>query len=365
MKQATLRTFWSDILGSELANLMALCGCLKGETPSNPNWDAIVPLANRTLTTPSLANRLLGNDGLSSDLAEFLRVIKVRTLLRNQMMFAQLTEAVDALSNSGIRPMLFKGAAFIALGGKTYDDRVFGDLDLMVADEHAAGTIETLEAIGYRCFGSGSSASRWDDPKLCREIDAGGIDLRFWLKLPRPGYSYADLVPECRELSLGNGTVWLPSPTIQAVSLVMHDQLQEKDYWRGLIDLRHLFDMRSLLDMQGGVEWEKLIGFFPPGHARRALHTQLLTLSVLFDLPVPIGSKRNMTARLQLCRRQVQLRFKWLAPCCTLLALLLDPPLDLNSKALAKSRKETWSMSVWDRLRVLRRMFLAPKPTKV
>ena len=355
--------FWSNFLGSELANLRALCRCLNGEIPHNPNWVAIVSLANRTLTTPSLANRLLGDDRLPADLAKFLQAIKARSLLRNQAMFAQLTEAVDALASRGVKPILVRGASFIALGGKAYDNRVFGDLDLLVPVERADEAFESLEAIGYRRFGP--SASRRDGQKLCRETDAGGIDLRCMLRLPQPGLNFADLVPECREITMGNGSVWLPSPTIQALAFIMHDQLQEKDYWRGLIDLRHLYDLKLVLETQGGMEWGKLIGLFPAGHARRALHTQLLTLDELFDVPIPLASRRSMAARIQLSRRLVQMRFKWLAPFCTLLMVLVDPPLAPFSKTHAQAIRGIVSSPFVARLRVLRRLFLAPKQTKV
>jgi len=355
--------FWSGILASELANLRALCGCLAGELPRDPDWDEIVALANRTLTTPSLADHLPGNGELPDDLTRFLETVRHRTRSRNQAMHAQLTEAVDALADQGITPMLCKGAAFLTIHGDTYDSRLFGDLDFILPASQADKSIEALKAIGYgNCrFIAGGT----EGVKLGREIDAGEIEIRYTIRLPYPSREYADLVPACREYPIGRSKVLIPSATLQAAILVIHDQLLDKDYWRGLIDLKHLFDIRTLHQEHGGIDWEELIGLFPKGLSRRALHTQLLTLGEFFGVSIPEAARRNAAARMQLRRRKLQMKCKWLRSPLTLLTLLADPPRYSVSRAISQAVRGSIVMPLRNRMRIMNQALLAPGQHKV
>jgi hypothetical protein len=125
---------------------------------------------------------------------------------------------------------------------------------------------------------------------LCRAQDVGMIDLHCRTKTRYPGFDYDDLAGDCSEVRLGMASAWLPSPTSQALILVLHDQLQDRDYWRGLMDLRHLLDIVELARAPAGIDWERLAAYFPRGYPRNALDVQLATLELLFGAPVPARS---------------------------------------------------------------------------
>jgi Uncharacterised nucleotidyltransferase len=311
-------------LACERSNLYALCACFKGDVAPQADWEAIAGMANRTLTTPSLAASLQGKGALPNDLEDFLCLIRNQTTVRNKMMLAQLEECLNAISTKGVCPILLKGAAFLAQAAEPNTSRICSDLDILVGQEHLEETIAALEAIGY-CR-EGVKSEPGDGANLSRNSDAGGIDLHCRLKTTFPRYGYAEIAPTCREIPVGSATALIPSPAFQAAILILHDQLQERDYWRGLIDLRHLLDLRRLATARDGIDWDALMALFPKGYPRRALHTQLATLEHFFGVRVPQATRESRSARWQLRRRLVQLDHKWQMPAFTAFSLLADPP---------------------------------------
>jgi hypothetical protein len=128
----------------------------------------------------------------------------------------------------------------------------------------------------------------------------------------------------------------MPSPTCQALMLIAHDQLHDADYWRGLVDIRHLLDLREIA--QEGVDWPRLADLFPAGSCRRALEVGLLTGSSFAGAEIPAAHSGGRWARLQIGRRRFQARFPALQPLLTLLTIAADPPPVSRSQA----KKTSW-----------------------
>jgi Uncharacterised nucleotidyltransferase len=316
--------FWNSILVGEQSVLYALCACLRSDVSPQADWEKIIGMANRTLVTPALAESVRHDAALPSDVKDFLGLIRHQAIARNTMMFAQLQEALTAISATGVRPILLKGAAFLAQAEDIDASRICSDLDILVGQENLDLTIEALQSIGYLRDGVNSDVQ--DGANLARTQDAGSVDLHCRLKTIFPRYSYADIAPACAEISLGSTKALIPSAAFQTAILILHDQLQERDYWRGLIDLRHLLDIKRLDETQGGIDWDAVLALFPNGHAARALHTQLATIEHFLGMPMPQATRENRAARWQLWRRRTQLDYKWLGPTFTLFSLLIDPP---------------------------------------
>lgn len=337
-----------------------LLACLRGEPPADIDWPGLLGLANRALVTGILAARV--GDRAPEAVQAFLGTIQRRALERNSRLKRQLEEAAASLNAAGIRPILLKGTAVLNTAGPGYGARILSDLDIMVPARSMATARQRLEAIGYRLY------LCEDNPfapmNLCRDRDVGMVDLHCRTKTRYPGFDYEDLVGDCAELRLGTAAAWLPSPTSQALILVLHDQLQERDYWRGLVDLRHLLDIAELAQAPAGIDWERLVGHFPRGYPRNALDAQLATLGLLFGTPVPVPQRPAWT-RLQLRRRIVQLRVPGLRSFLTLLTLLLDPPWRRSGGYSGKFRDA--SMAAWGRhVRSVKRRFLSRKnPGKI
>ncbi len=336
------------------AAFLDLCACLKGRIPPSTDWEGVLSLANRTLVTPALAGALRGQEArVPPEAAGMLHVIAERTEARNRMMHGQLTEAVAALAAQGIVPVLLKGAALLARRGPECDDRLLTDLDLMVREDEGARALAALEAIGYRRLDGPTETSQGQGANLGRERDVGGLDLHYRLKRIGRGRNLQWLVDACSPFAIGTGTAAMPSPAALTALFVLHDQLQEADYWRGRIDLRHLVDMARLAEEEGGLDGGELAALFPPGRARRALAVQLDTLAAWLGVRVTIG-ERGWRVAFQRWRRDLQLRRPGLETALTLASCLADPPLGLfeHSGFSARSRE-------------IRRILLEQKATKV
>ena len=145
----------------------------------------------------------------------------------------------------------------------------------------------------------------------------------------------------------------MPSPAALAALFVLHDQLQEGDYWRGRIDLRHLVDLAALARDEEGIDGAELAALFPEARARRALAVQLDTLAEWLDVRIAID-RRGWRVPFQDWRRRQQLRRPGTETAFTLASWLIDPPFGLFEHGGVAARG-----------REIRRMLLENKATKV
>src|SRR5258706_1837090 len=220
----------------------SLLDCLAGAPVGHVDWTSVVSVANRALVTGIMAERVRGS--VPEDVRSFLAHISRRSIQRNVRLGEQLQEAAIRLNEVGIQPILLKGAAILNTFSDDYRGRILSDLDLMIPASSWADAEQCLCAAGYQAYDPAESGS--DAKTFYRTRDVGMIDLHSRTKTRYPGLDFADLVPHCTELRLGRGRAWLPSPTFQTLILILHDQLQERDYWRGVIDLRHLLEISAL-----------------------------------------------------------------------------------------------------------------------
>lgn len=309
--------------------IKTLIAAISGNTPPDVNWDAVLIASNNTLTTGTLAHWLLSTQNgapLPDDARQFLTVIRDRTAQRNRQMQEQLNEVVACLNKVGVSPVLFKGAAILqAAESLGLHGRILTDLDLMVSDETLPEVLSALEAIGYQC----EQADTWSKRVpviLSRETDVGTIDLHHQAYGYHPVLSHDDIMKGAALVDVGGGTAWLPSPAMQLAILVVHDQLRDRDYWRGSIDLRHLLDSAALARSREGVDWRALDVIFPAGYPKRALLTHLVTLQSLLKAEIPPHLLSGLRPRVQFRRRMLQIQHPALQLPLTVVSLITDPP---------------------------------------
>lgn len=334
---------------AEVRTLKQLIACLNGRPLPKTNWEAVLEMANRTLTTGTLAQALWSHRArVPQDVQDFLAEILERVERRNTLLRAQLEQAVAWLDRSGIRPIILKGAAAL-LGEPSVHGRMLSDIDVMVPESQMAAAIRCLERIGYTVTGDSSKPP--NPVTLARTIDAGAIDLHAQLKASWPRYEYQDLKHLCTTRPVRDGLALLPTPTAQAFILIMHDQLQDRDYWRGLIDLRHALDLHALAVASPGIDWRVLDAMFPAGFAKRALHSQLCTLRKIMGTPVPGAYRRGALPNAQFWRRMIQLDWPTTMRAFTLLSLALDPPLrPKNDRSNSERASPKPTKTLWKRL---------------
>ena len=126
----------------------------------------------------------------------------------------------------------------------------------------------------------------------------------------------------------------MPSPTCQLWLQVLHDQLNDRDYWRGLIDARHLVDVHRLVEE--GIDWPLLASFFAPGTPTRAFKLQMLTASSLLNVDIPLHYRDGAWTRLQMLRRRAQLRLPISRSFFTLLTMALEPPRESGRRGVGE-----------------------------
>ncbi|MCG5480863.1 MAG: nucleotidyltransferase family protein [Ensifer alkalisoli] len=267
---------------------------LHGRVADEAEWEAVVALANHTLLTPALFASLAQSgqiNRLPRDVHDYLAFIHDRNRHRNLRLREQLSEAVAALNGAGIVPILLKGAIPIFLSPvERLPNRMTSDLDIAVEADEEAPARACLEERGYRQVP--------DDRGMSRPQDAGILELRPY----RPDGFLRQQPTERNGL-----LVTIPLPQARAMHWIMHDLIKEGDYWRGRMDLRHLYDLARLSDSEH-LDWAELRKAMLDKSTRNALDTQLLSMHHFFGTKIPVESAGCLTARLQHWRRVFTVR---------------------------------------------------------
>ena len=307
-------------------SLIHWCECLQGRVPKHVDWVSLLGLANETLTTPALkefATRF--KDQIPEDVYFYISEMFERNVVRNKRLAAQLAEAVAAINDRGVTPVLLKGAAMLATAPQAdHGLRLMCDLDIMVSPDEVEPTLAALLARGYIVHYQ--TPPDWPGNwhvDLQRPSDVGMIDLH--RAPPGPAFFYrhsGDVKQHCKTTHIGEGSAYIPSATYQALILTIHDQFQDSDYWTGNIDMRHLLELRDLAQSPEGIDWNLLASFTPNKLARNALETHLVALFYLFEVDVPARMRNRFIPRIQHWRRLAQARLPFLRQALLPIALL-------------------------------------------
>ncbi|AFL49691.1 hypothetical protein ABIE78_004537 [Sinorhizobium fredii] len=270
--------------------LEALIAGLRGQLVVTADWQALIALANHTLLTPALFDSLTQSDQsdrLPKEVHQYLRFIYECNRERNLRLRKQLHEAVVALNQCGIVPVLLKGAVplFLSSGGRV-PNRIMTDLDLAVEPD-------TLEVARACLINLGYAAVGFSGDGMGRPLDVGLLELRPIQRIDREP---AKLASRCGVRAR------IPAPQSRALHWIMHDLVKEADYWRGRTDFRHLYDL-ALLAEEHEPDWAVLRASLPDRHTRNAFDTQLLALSHFFGAKVPEECVRRPLVRFQHWRR--------------------------------------------------------------
>lgn len=349
-----------------------LCQCFRGLPLAETDWMSVIGLANQTMTTPALIEAVRKSPEIvPRDAKSYITEIYERNLIRNDRLLVQLMEAVAALNGGRITPVLLKGSALLATVPRDQmATRLVSDLDICVSVAEFDASLECLLELGYRVFyrsGEGATKCYAD---LERPTDVGMIDLH----QGPPGHNFfyssmGDIRRYCELRAFQQGEAYLPTATYHALSLIIHDQFQDSDYWVGDIDMRHLLDLRRLANTSDGIDWCALASYARGRLARNALETQLVSLFSLLDVDVPVKMRNRLLPRLQHWRRILQIRFPSLRQ-AFLLVVLLDyyhyrAEVGKDQRIASGLGPKNWSLPRLDSIRWLLDLSRQPRSGKI
>mgnify|MGYP003575626796 CR=1 FL=1 len=359
-----------------------LTSCLRGEVPAAADWPAILELSHRALVTAQLYSALAqvgAVQELPADVRTFLHEVFKRNRERNRRLSMQLSDAVRALNDAGIEPVLLKGAAVWATSGRGLEfDRILTDLDILVKPSEVEHALGAFDKAGFPCaarhYGLHSVA------EFGRPTDVGFIDLHQRPPGPTRIAQVDNLDSFCTQISWLGTQAKAPAPAIQILFTVLHDQFHDGDYWRGGFVLRHLLDIAELSRAPQSVDWLLLHELCKTSLVRNALGTQLVAAERLVGAAVPELFTRRRWARFQHQRHIWQFMYPSLAVPLSLIAAITESPGLLAHGALNESlRRRAVGMKaeapravsggrlirkVSSRLRRVRRI-LTPRPGKL
>jgi hypothetical protein len=283
----------------------------------------MIALASETLTIGRLADVVLADGSFAppEDVRQLLVDVRRRAQKRNDLLISQFRELLGPLNEIGIRPIVMKGMARL-LSTQVEESRLLSDIDLLVPADRRNECVGVLADLKYKVVFGANDANV--PPVLARTQDVGTVDLHTWLKPPDLELGYDDIAPHCREVWFREGIALLPDATAQLVLTILHDQMNDRDYWRGFIDVRHLIDIGCFV--RDGVDWRLASSFFERGTRKRAFELQLRTARHFLSIDIPQEYRQGGWASLQLLRRRLQWRFPRTRPLLTLLTIAADPP---------------------------------------
>jgi hypothetical protein len=225
------------------------------DLPANEaEWQRVLRLASTHLVTP-LLRRAFQEHGLVSGLPkgvlEFLDAVYTLNLERNLRYEDQLAHLIQVLNNTGVRPVLLKGAAALVSGlYPTPGERMIGDIDVLIPPSQLAGAVKHLRAAGYRPVAAEEELPETEDygPKIHHYPRSYSLDWPVAVELHvHPVHlpvarllGSEEVVRDATPLNWRGGDCLLPSPT----HFVMHNVIHAFDDIRvlGILSLRQLFE---------------------------------------------------------------------------------------------------------------------------
>jgi len=274
--------------------LAQLSRCLSGQIPEGADWQSIVSLANEQLITPDLHLRLSNGSELSERIPNqvrmFLADVDRRNRARNDSLSRTLHDALGALNAAGIEPVLLKGCTMWggigdARGGPQRS-RILTDLDLLVRPAEMQPAVDALLARDFDILEDHRHRAYHPIVEVVRPIDAGSIDLHQRAPGPHGVPAIDDLHAHCSAVDIGGMRALLPSPELQILTIILHDQLLDGHFWRGGFHFRHLLDIAELTRREQ-IDWQQLIALCPSPLTRSAMKAQLLVAREVAGAKIP------------------------------------------------------------------------------
>jgi hypothetical protein len=258
-------------------------------------WPLVVEAADRHMVAAALGWCLTGDQSIPADVRQCFQALLELNRRRNDVIHQALEAAVGSLNAAGIVPMLLKGAA--ALAEPLYPDhgmRVVGDLDLLVSRLQVPDAEAALARAGFALDAPPESFDR--DPHHRPPLVHADLRVRVDLHTrPMPDALHA-AIEAAQMLSAGRVIAWragrvlLPDPADWVVHTILHGQIVDGHYWRGIPRLRQVLEVALLTEKHPEVPAR--IGTDP--RWRGTFHGRVLTETLLLT-DVLLGRRETDT----------------------------------------------------------------------
>ncbi|MGH6848749.1 MAG: nucleotidyltransferase domain-containing protein [Methylocella sp.] len=272
------------------------------DLPENEaEWQRVLHLSSTHLVTPLLRRSFQEHglvSGLPADVLEFLDAVCALNLERNLRYEDQLAHLIQVLNNTGVRPVLLKGAATFVSGlYPTPGERMIGDIDVLIPPSKLAGAVEHLIAAGYMPVAAEEKLPDTADnglkfhhyPRIYSLDWPAPVELHVHpVHLPAARLlGSEEVVRDATPLNWRGGDCLLPSPTHFVMHNVIHAfVVDSRD--RGILSLRQLFEFVYAVRTYGErIDWAVIQQRFDSLGYRSALRGYVVVANAYMGFQVP------------------------------------------------------------------------------
>lgn len=290
------------------------------------SWPAVIHRASVCRVSPAVVSGLRRAgvlDAVPADVAEYFEAMHCLNEERNRRILQQIGEAVGALRDCGVEPVLLKSAAHLLSGVYgALGDRFVQDIDLLVAPNVLDSAADCLRRLGYAPLaGTADAAPNAKHlPTLARGAEEVAIEVhrRVSRDSAEPLLSAADVLRDA-ELVQGEGLrARAPSTVHRMIHHVLHAHVEQRGRWWRIISLRRALEVDALgrrLSERG--QWPEVFTTFEQAGRGTAVREYLYAMHQLLGAEVPVRDVTSFRARLAWRRHRLSLRYpgwaSWLA----------------------------------------------------
>lgn len=289
------------------------------------DWRILLDLAHAQKIAPALWVALRNRkmvEYLPAEARERLFKTYLLNTLKNKGLREQAIKAVRQINAIGIEPILLKGG--ISLFVKTFDDpgsRVMVDLDILVPKASAEACWNALLDMGYLPIA--------DNP----HFHVNYHNHHHLRPLYRPGEQgvielHRDALPNSAARILPTQRIWdqaepvvdesgialrVPSPAHRILHNLLHSDLINQTYARGLIALRSLHELATMQALYGErLDWASVRDQMDRGGQAKIFRASLYLTHRYFGSPLPDRLHLTLGALAHHLRIRLQVRWNWL-----------------------------------------------------
>jgi hypothetical protein len=289
------------------------------------NWRTTIEIADDQLMTPALwvaikKRQLIRYLPLS--VREHLFKSHFINLLRNKEIRYHAIQIIARLNQIGVQPLLLKGVASLFV--RTFEDpgsRVMSDIDMLVPEKLTLYCWNSLINLGYNPIA--------DNPRF--PINYQNHHHLRPLFLPNEYAKleiHRDVLPKSISHLLPSELMWqkavpinndlgiamyVASPTHRIQHNIIHQDIVNKSYSKGKINLRSLHELMVTKDIyHNEIDWQTIERSFEHSGHEKVLSASLYLAHRLFGSPIPNRFLQTPRTKIYYARILSQVRWSWI-----------------------------------------------------